>query len=199
MNMSRYIETVKGHYETDEYVFFWSGPFSNWEPSTFYMMLGRSPVQFNCAEQAMMFMKAQFFNDTETGKKILEAKSPKRQKELGRLVKNYDESDWVSVREYISQEFLLRKFFQNPKLLRLLRDTGNKHLVEASPYDAVWGIKMGIDKYPAILDRSNWKGLNLLGESLMQVRQILRHEPQDLIERLESEYAKACRLLKETK
>ena len=33
---------------------------------------------------------------------------------------------------------------------------------------------MGVDKYPEILDKINWKGDNLLGEILMEVRSWLR-------------------------
>ena len=36
------------------------------------------------------------------------------------------------------------------------------------------GIGMGVDKYPEILDKINWKGDNLLGEILMEVRSWLR-------------------------
>lgn len=28
-------ETASGHFETEDHVFFWSGPFSNWHPAKF--------------------------------------------------------------------------------------------------------------------------------------------------------------------
>jgi ribA/ribD-fused uncharacterized protein len=64
------------------------------------------------------------------------------------------------------------KFSQNDELSDELLATGNKILVEASPYDTIWGIGMG-EKEPGINDPANWKGLNLLGWSIMLVRKEL--------------------------
>lgn len=169
-----YKQTVPGHYETDEYVFFWSGPFSNWHPSTFTMPCGGFATRFSCAEQAMMLIKANTFGDSEIAKKIMATKDPKEQKALGRKVKGFDPVVWDSVKMDEAHEFLLRKFYQNPELRDILENTGDKIIVEASPYDTVWGIGMGVDKYPQILNPDNWKGENLLGIALMKVREELR-------------------------
>jgi len=42
-------------------------------------------------------------------------------------------------------------------------------LVEASPYDKIWGIGMSVDN-ENIENPLTWKGLNLLGFALMEVR-----------------------------
>ena len=47
--------------------------------------------------------------------------------------------------------------------------TKNTILVEASPYDKIWGVGLGVDD-PLILDNKNWKGENLLGFILTNVR-----------------------------
>lgn len=177
---------VPGHYETDDYVFFWAGPFSNWEPCTFSWSVGGCATKFNCSEQAMMAAKANLFGDKESHRKIMESKDPKAQKAYGRAVSGYVESKWVAVREEVTDSFLLRKFYQNEKLKRILLDTGDKIIVEASPYDKVWGIGMGVNNYPDILDQSKWKGQNLLGESLMRVRKYLRDNPFDVELELEA-------------
>lgn len=175
-----YDQSVPGHFGTDDYVFFWAGPFSNWHPTPFLMKNGYDvPTAFasypaNCSEQAMMYTKAMFFGDTNSGAQILKAKDPVLQKRLGRGVKGYVESSWVNVRLDAVTEILLRKFGQNDDLLQILMDTGDRTIVEASPYDKVWGIAMGVDKYPAIIDPKNWKGENLLGECLMMAREELR-------------------------
>lgn len=65
------------------------------------------------------------------------------------------------------------KFSQNEKLKEFLLSTDNKIIVEASPYDAIWGIGM----LETDRDAQNpllWKGENLLGFALMEVRNELR-------------------------
>ena len=49
--------------------------------------------------------------------------------------------------------------------------TGEKILVEASPYDKIWGI--GFNKSNALVNKSKW-GQNLLGKVLMEVRNKLK-------------------------
>jgi ribA/ribD-fused uncharacterized protein len=50
-----------------------------------------------------------------------------------------------------------------------LIDTKDSILVEASPYDKIWGI--GLDEKDAKI--KIWKGENLLGNALMDIRDIL--------------------------
>ena len=54
-------------------------------------------------------------------------------------------------------------------LKKELLATGNDVLVEASPYDSVWGIGMKATDSGAN-DPSRWKGQNLLGGILARVR-----------------------------
>ena len=66
------------------------------------------------------------------------------------------------------------KYSQNPDLAQKLLSTKDKVLVEASPSDLVWGIGLGENQDISILDdEKNWRGRNLLGESLMRVRILL--------------------------
>ena len=47
-------------------------------------------------------------------------------------------------------------------------------LVEASPYDTIWGIGLDAED-PQAIDRNQWRGMNLLGRILTNVReQIIR-------------------------
>ncbi|CAM9324163.1 unnamed protein product [Choristocarpus tenellus] len=62
------------------------------------------------------------------------------------------------------------KFTQNRDLQRQLLDTNQKILVEASPFDKVWGIGLSADN-PASRDMRQWKGENKLGKALMAVRE----------------------------
>ena len=58
-------------------------------------------------------------------------------------------------------------------LKNYLLKTGDKILVEASPYDDIWGIKMRKED-KGVTNPNNWKGTNLLGFVLMQVRDELK-------------------------
>ena len=67
----------------------------------------------------------------------------------------------------------LAKFQQNPELGAYLIKTGDKVLVEASPRDRIWGIGLGAENDKA-MNPEHWRGLNLLGFALMEVRHRLR-------------------------
>ena len=52
-------------------------------------------------------------------------------------------------------------------------------LVETSPDDSIWGI--GLDKSsPCITKRETWKGLNLLGQILTDLREQLMNSTTEL-------------------
>lgn len=122
-----------------------------------------------CMEQYMMAEKARLFNDEEVLEEILKSKSPKQIKELGRKVRNFDEEVWKKKRYSIILNGNYAKFMQNEGLRQYLIGTKDRVLVEASPYDKIWGIGMTAD-HEHIENPLQWKGLNLLGFALMEVR-----------------------------
>ena len=65
------------------------------------------------------------------------------------------------------------KFAQNEKLKAFLQSTGDQILVEASPEDKIWGIGL-YDNHPDARTPAEWRGLNLLGFALMEVREGLK-------------------------
>lgn len=154
---------------TDHFVFFWGGEFSQWFPSKFTV----AGKEYSCAEQWMMAEKARAFNDWETLDKILTAKEPRVMKGYGRLVKNYDDEVWSKIRYQVVVKGNLAKFTQNEPLKKILLDTAERDIVEASPHDTIWGIGLG-EWNEEILDKSKWRGQNLLGKALMEVRDIIR-------------------------
>ncbi len=154
---------------TDTHVYFWGDPtLSNWGPAPFTYKENK----FYNSEQAFMWEKALCFGDTETANQILETSNPRTAKDLGRLVKNYDEKIWETKRFDAMFNVCLAKFSQNKPRLETLLSTGNKTIVEASPYDKVWGVGIHWTD-DEILDENNWKGQNLLGRVLMKVREQL--------------------------
>ena len=154
---------------TDKYVFFWNGVFSQWYPSKFVI----EEVEYNCCEQYMMAQKALLFNDLESHKMIMYSKSPDEQKGFGRRVKGFDKDKWEAICRQVVFDANMAKFTQNPKMLEDLMNTKELEIVEASPYDKIWGIGLH-ETDPKALDKSQWQGTNWLGEAIMSVREKLR-------------------------
>lgn len=166
---------------TKEHVFFLTGPLSQWHPSTFTVTKwGNVPHTFNCAEQYMMAAKAKLFEDHVAFDMIMKVQHtggnfnavPKRQKELGRKVRNFDEKKWNANARSIVLHANLAKFGQDEKLYEFLKMTSPLHLVEGASYDPVWGVGLAWSD-PKIENPWNWQGTNWLGETLMEVRKIL--------------------------
>jgi ribA/ribD-fused uncharacterized protein len=120
----------------------------------------------------MMAEKAKLFNDQGTYEKIINASNPGEAKSLGREVKGFDDSVWVRNRFEIVVQGNRLKFEQNSELKAFLISTGDRVLVEASPIDKIWGVGLAADDQK--IDNPNlWRGLNLLGFVLMEVRYAL--------------------------
>lgn len=138
---------------------------------------------FISAEQAMMYGKAILFGDHNSAEDILQTKTPNAAKKLGRQVKGFDAKIWDQNKISIVYDNNYQKFTQNPHILNVLLETGNKTLVEASPTDRIWGVGLASTN-PLIFDRKHWRGQNLLGQILTQLRDDLKpiHGRPDIIE-----------------
>lgn len=168
----------RGH--RPKFVFFWGHQpgknesigkacLSQWYESAFVI----DGITYPTAEHYMMAEKARLFRDENTLQMILSAWHPGEAKKLGRRVAGFDESVWAAHRFDIVVRANLAKFSQHPPLRRYLLGTGERVLVEASPVDPIWGI--GMAETDADAQNPNlWRGLNLLGFALMQVRECLR-------------------------
>ncbi|KAJ9157501.1 hypothetical protein NKR23_g611 [Pleurostoma richardsiae] len=179
-----------------------TGYLSQWWPCAFRDAADPSKT-YKTAEHYMMHQKALLFNDQAVAARVLAAGHPRDVKKLGRQVHGFDEAAWVAARERIVEEGTYLKFTQVivPRAARevgeaalrrgtapgsmpvgegglrgLLLDTGDRELVEASPYDRIWGI--GFREAGAEGVRGEW-GLNLLGKALMRVRERLRREKEE--------------------
>lgn len=117
----------------------------------------------------MMAGKARLFQDEATLAEILASREPKKAKELGRGVKGFVDSVWKAHCRRLVTEGNLDKFGQNLELKEFLLSTGSAVLVEASPYDRIWGIGLG-EADPRAQHPGTWQGENLLGFALMDVR-----------------------------
>jgi len=151
------------------YQFFLKGYLSQWFKSYF---VDKEGTIYNCCEQYMMAQKAIICRDTDTLQAILASSSPAEQKSLGRKVKGFVEDNWKVVREDVVFQGNLYKFSQNEDFKQKLLNTKDKILVEVNPKDSIWGIGLSIDD-PEIYDETKWRGLNLLGNAIMKVRERL--------------------------
>ena len=96
----------------------------------------------------------------------------KKIKQLGREVKDYDDEIWSRRRFKVVLFGAREKFNQNYHLKDVLINTGNTKMVEASPYDKIWGIGLSADQ-ENIENPLTWNGENLLGFALMEVRDLI--------------------------
>ena len=163
-----------------EYLLFWGHThkqagivdkscFSQWYPSVFTV----DGISYKTAEHWMMAKKAQLFNDNEVFEKIIAAEKPAMAKALGREVKHFDPAVWDTAACAIVVEGNRYKFSQHTVLSTYLKNTKEKILVEASPSDAIWGIGLPQDAKEAV-NPFTWRGTNLLGFALMEVRDGLK-------------------------
>lgn len=165
-----------------KYVFFWGHQekgmevskscFSQWYESAFQ----EDGHKFITAEHYMMYHKAKLFGDDKACEKVLRASNPGEAKAIGREVIGFDQEVWDEKRFEIVVNANLAKFSQRKELSDFLISTGNRVLVEASPVDKIWGIGLAQDN-PASDNPNTWKGLNLLGFALMEVRDRLTSQP----------------------
>jgi ribA/ribD-fused uncharacterized protein len=162
--------------ELFEFLFFWghqppkdgtvgTSCLSQWYPAPFTV----DGLVYPTAEHWMMVEKAKLFGDNNAVEVILSASTPKQAKALGRKVKNFDHAIWSTHCRDIVTRGNIAKFQQNEPMREYLLTTSGKVLVEASPYDRIWGIGLRQND-----DRSQqpqkWLGHNLLGFALMDVR-----------------------------
>lgn len=160
--------------ETETHIYFWGSIFSNWYISYFTS----NKITFSSSEQYYMYQKALLFKDFKTADKILLTNDCRKQKQLGRQVKNFNNEEFDKVKFDIMFEACCFKFSQNEYIGSQLINTGDKIIVEASPTDKIWGVGLHYDD-DLILDEMNWKGENLLGKVLMDIREILKIKKSD--------------------
>jgi ribA/ribD-fused uncharacterized protein len=180
-NDAQYLENVRAQFNSGDrmkFIFFWghqkskqgvtASCFSQWYGAPFELDGQRYPT----AEHFMMAEKAALFNDKEARARILLAPNAGAAKDFGRRVVGFDDAIWEANRFPIVVKANFAKFSQNPELREFLSQTGSRVLVEASPVDRIWGIGLAQED-ERVNNPTLWRGLNLLGFALMQVRKEL--------------------------
>lgn len=128
----------------------------------------------NNFKKARMFIYNRWYNNVEAAYQsaktvirededaIWACKTPKEARDLGQKVKMHP--DWDNMKVRVMYECCMAKFLQHADLRKQLMETGDQELIEDSLIDSFWGC--GADG----------KGLNMLGKTLMRVREELRGE-----------------------
>lgn len=164
-------KAIRGHtkiaMQMPEFVFFWGGHYSQWATSPFYY----DGHQFRTAEHFMMYHKAATFNDQMRMDMILTESDPSRVKQIGREVAGYNDDVWAEVRYGVVVAGTILKFTQNPDFFEVMVADREKVIVEASPYDKIWGIGKHENDPDDLRSIDNWDGENLLGYAIMEARE----------------------------
>ena len=115
------------------------------------------------------YFQAQKFAGTEHEELIRTTPSPMTVAKIGRDRKRPLRADWDDVKDRIMHKAVRAKFDQHPRLTAMLIETGDADIVEHTENDAYWG------------DGGDGKGLNRLGQILMQVRAEMLRARKDAI------------------
>jgi ribA/ribD-fused uncharacterized protein len=185
-------------------LFYRRHPFSNfWICKPFTFTLPAScrradfPHEFRviCAETAIMLAKAVLMSDrvrmealvadsAEAEADVSKAREVARKaKKLGREVTPFDADLWEARCEEVAAHVVRQKFQSSEELKMNLLSTGRKRIAEASKSDRRWGIGLSCTD-PKAQDPDQWRGCNLLGNTLEETRIVLGGEPPAKRQRL---------------
>lgn len=198
-------QILKDNQPREKFTFFWHSPspFSQWHPSLFelkgitftsgeqFMMfckaklfkdedIAKKILNLNNKENSIL---KKFVNNEINSSDILKNSIYKTEwesyqkeiKQLGRQVKNYDDKLWVKHRESYVLRGNYEKFSQNEELKQKLLSTGNTIMAESNYFDKIWAIGIK-ESDPNATSPSKWKGLNLLGKILTNIREKFKLE-----------------------
>lgn len=125
----------------------------------------------------LMAQKAALFYDFVTMEKIIASKTAAHAKLLANQIHNVDEDVWLANAYALVVKGNVNKFAQNNELKQKLLNTGNSVIVAITSTDCIWGNGLKFEKNIAF-NPFKWKGANLQGYALMQVRDILLDEKE---------------------
>lgn len=136
---------------------------------------------FSSMEQYLAYRRAKLAGRRDLLNRAMHSQDPAESKKvMNELRSSPSEPEWIEARHDILFSGLIAKFSQNRSLMNYLMESENRKLGEASR-DTTWGIGLTLtDKN--VLSPEHWQGENLLGNTLMEVRQELsswlQEEPQ---------------------
>lgn len=141
------------------------------EPYGFFSNFSAHPIfidneRWNTVEH---YFQASKFDDKQIKKKIQSFESPMKAAAEGRNKKNTLVENWELIKDTVMYKALKCKFIQHPKLMQELLSTRACILIEHTTNDDYWG------------DGGDGQGQNQLGVLLMQLREELFKEVEDVL------------------
>lgn len=127
---------------------------------------------YNSNEQFIQFSKATLFKDHNLAQKILEEKDPYQQMKLGKETKDFKKRIWHANAPRFLNRVNREKYAQHQHACQMLLDTGSRILGEGTK-DPIFGIGLNL-KDKTVTDASTWTGQNLMGHTLMDIRNSLK-------------------------
>ena len=142
--------------ETDDAIYFYTPVFYAFDNFSAYIIdiWGK---KFQTAEHAYQWKKFENSN-SEIADAIFNATSPNEVKKISDAHKDKISPEFYDINIEIMEEILRAKLTQHEKVRRILKESGNKKIVENSPVDSFWGV--GPDG----------NGENVLGKIWMKIR-----------------------------
>lgn len=144
-------------------------PFSNHFHSPFSL----DGVKFSCIEQYLAVHKAHLADDKDLARQAMESADPADHKVVLNKLRSAVSTAWKEKAPDLILSAVRAKFRQNHALKKILIDSYPLQIGEASR-DSFWGIGLSLENAD-VLDTSKWaKEGNLLGRTLVSVRDELR-------------------------
>ena len=129
-------------------------------------------------EQFLVSCMAKTFEDHDIMQQVQDTHDPIEVKHLGKRIQNFKMEIWRKKVDAVLQEGLYAKFDQNQELKAALLNTGHSTIVEANPHDQMYGVGLSL-RDNRVFDPEQWRGENLMGRALMQVRSLFVEEQKN--------------------
>ena len=147
--------------------------FSNLHMSTPICIDGKT---YSCNEQYYTYSMAMFHKDKQLAEKSMATNDPYELVALHKQVPNYVREKWEPEGERILYLANMAKYTQNAAAREALLNTHDNIIGEAS-YSTTWGIGSALHDVRST-DSRNWRGRNIMGNILMNIRSVLRKKSQ---------------------
>lgn len=128
--------------------------------------------EFSSVEQYLAFRRAGMAGRKDLSNQVMRTQDPADAKRIMNTLRQAkSEPTWVEQRKDILFSGLMAKYSQNEHLMNYLLKSEERKLGEAST-DTTWGIGLSLTDH-SVLNPTMWRGENLQGITLMEVRKEL--------------------------